>query len=112
MPAASAALRVPTRGARLARLAAKPASLPLELTPATTLCALGPVVALALVYSLSVNSLSLFESTMCLKFIGGEGCDEADQQAKASVPIAAHTRYAANHTANGTIELARGALLY
>ena len=70
------------------------------------------VVALALVYSLSVNSLSLFESTMCLKFIGGEGCDEADQQAKASVPIAAHTRYAANHTANGTIELARGALLY
>ena len=49
---------------------------------------------------------------MCLKFIGGEGCDEADQQAKASVPIAAHTRYAANHTANGTIELARGALLY
>ena len=35
------------------------------------------VVALALVYSLSVNSLSLFESTMCLRFAGGDGCEEA-----------------------------------
>ena len=47
--AAARASRLPNgHGEALARLAAKPASLPLELTPATTLCALGPVVALAL----------------------------------------------------------------
>ena len=28
----------------------------------------------ALTYSLSVNFLSMFESTMCLKFAGGAGC--------------------------------------
>ena len=32
------------------------------------------LVALALTYSLIVNFLSMFESTMCLKFAGGAGC--------------------------------------
>jgi len=33
------------------------------------------LVALALTYSLIVNFLSMFESTMCLKFAGGDGCE-------------------------------------
>ena len=44
--------------------------------------------------------------------INGVTSSQAVRQVSRSVPIAAHTRYAANHTANGTIELARGALLY
>jgi MFS family permease len=36
------------------------------------------IVALGLAYSLLVNMLSMFESTMCLKFAGGDGCDGED----------------------------------
>ena len=35
------------------------------------------LVAVALAYSLAVNLLSMFESTMCLRFAGGDGCEEA-----------------------------------
>ena len=35
------------------------------------------LVAVALAYSLTVNLLSMFESTMCLRFAGGDGCEEA-----------------------------------
>ena len=35
------------------------------------------LVAIALAYSLAVNLLSMFESTMCLRFAGGDGCEEA-----------------------------------
>jgi len=34
------------------------------------------VISVALVYSLLVNILSMFPSTMCLKFAGGSGCDD------------------------------------
>ena len=36
------------------------------------------LIAVALAYSLTVNMLSLNESTMCLRIAGGEGCDEQE----------------------------------
>ena len=42
----------------------------------------------AIVYSFTVNLLSMFPETMCLKFAGGEGCVEqqAQQQAPQEAP--------------------------
>ena len=34
------------------------------------------LIASALAYALSVNLLSMFEGTMCLRFAGGSGCGE------------------------------------
>ena len=42
------------------------------------------LLSVALTYSLSVNFLSMFESTMCLRFAGGDGCEE--EQAAAGKP--------------------------
>ena len=42
------------------------------------------LVALALTYSLIVNFLSMFESTMCLKFAGGDGCEGEQAAGKPS----------------------------
>lgn len=39
-----------------------------------TLCLLG----IAFTYSLTVNFLAMSEDTMCLKFAGGDGCDESN----------------------------------
>ena len=33
-------------------------------------------------YSLIVNFLSMFESTMCLRFAGGDGCEEEQAAGK------------------------------
>ena len=38
------------------------------------------LLSVCLAYSLTVNFLSLNESTMCLKIAGGEGCDEEGTQ--------------------------------
>jgi hypothetical protein len=40
------------------------------------------LVAVALTYSLIVNFLSMFESTMCLRFAGGDGCEEEQAAGK------------------------------
>ena len=32
------------------------------------------IVGLALAYSLTINVLSMFEGTMCLRLVGGQGC--------------------------------------
>ena len=45
------------------------------------------LVGLALVYSLTVNLLSMFESTMCLEFAGGRGCSApAAAEGSAALP--------------------------
>ena len=35
----------------------------------------------ALIYSLTVNLLSMFPDTMCLRFAGGRGCNADDVEA-------------------------------
>jgi len=47
------------------------------------------LVLVALLYSLTVNFLSLNESTMCLRIAGGEGCEEEEQQQQQSAAAAA-----------------------
>ena len=57
------------------RLRARPLTPTLTLTLTRYAVFTLGLVALALTYSLIVNFLSMFESTMCLKFAGGDGCE-------------------------------------
>jgi hypothetical protein len=46
------------------------------------------MLSLALVYSVTVNFLAMTESTMCLRIVGGDGCDGAAAPPPTSAPNA------------------------
>jgi len=60
------------------------------------------LVCCALIYSLIVNFLSMFEETMCLRFAGGDGCEEQEQESPGAAKQLLAVATSALHAANAT----------